>query len=178
MACRSTVRGFLAIEHDFGSFPAELRRDHQFGDANEVKGCGINLTHSDRSRTLQLCSTRKPAGREKFAVLLIFRAYMTHLEIRVRYLEQRDGQEPTYITHSCSCLPSLIWVCGRAVRAIGSPGEVGMITLSCGRCHLLSFQLPRASVSAGREGPTAIVIGRSLVANLHVQTNLRYKQTW
>jgi hypothetical protein len=31
------VREFLAIEHDFGSFPAELRRDHKFGDANEEK---------------------------------------------------------------------------------------------------------------------------------------------
>ena len=164
--------------HGFGFFPAELRRGHRFGAPNEIKGCGTDLAHLDRSWTLQLCSTRKPTGRECLAVLLIFRACITHLEIRVRYLEQRDGQEPTYITHSCSCLPSLIWVCGRAVRAIESPGEVGMITLSCGRCHLLSFQLPRASVSAGREGPTAIVIGRSLVANLHVQTNLRYKQTW
>jgi len=162
------------MDHGFGCFPAELRRNHQFGAPNEIKGCGTDLTHLDRSRTLQLCSTRKPAGREKFAVLLIFRAYMTHLEIRVRYLEQRDGQEPTYIAHFHSRLPRLMWAChGRAVT-IGPSGAVGMVTASYGRCRLFSsFQRPRASVSAGRESPTAIVVGWSLVANLHLQTNLR-----
>ena len=162
---------FLAIDHGFGSFSAELRRGHRFGDANEIEGCRTDLTH-DRSRTLQLCSTRKPAGRENLAILLMSRAYMTHLETRVRYLEQRDGQEPTYFTHSYSRLPRLMWACGRAVT-IGSAGAGGMVTVSCRKCHLFSvqlrsFQRPRTNVSAGKEGPTAIVIGRSLVANLHV----------
>jgi hypothetical protein len=48
-----------------------------------------------------------------------------------------------------------------------------MITAFYKRFRLFSsFQRPRASFSAGREGPTAIVIGRSLVANLHAQTKL------
>jgi len=162
--------------HGFGFFPAELRRGHRFGAPNEIKGCGTDLAHLDRSWTLQLCSTRKPTGRECLAVLLIFRACITHLEIRVRYLEQRDGQEPTYITHFHSRLPRLMWACGRAVT-IGTSGAVGMVTevtASYGRCRLFSsFQHPRASVSAGRERPAAIVIGRSLVADLHVQTNSR-----
>ena len=164
---------FLAIDYSFGSFSAELRRGDRFGDTNEIKGCGTDLTHCDRSRTLQLCSTGKPTGRVNLAVLLTSRAYMTHLKIRVRYLEQRYGQEPTYLTQFYSRLPRLIWACVRAVT-IGSSGADGVITAFCGRCALFSsFQLPRASVSAGREGPTAIVIGRSLVANLHLQTNLR-----
>jgi hypothetical protein len=168
------VGEFLAIEHGFGSFPAELRRDYQFGDTSEIKGCGTDLTHLDRSRTLHSCSTRKPTGRVNLAVLLTFRAYIAHLEIRIRYLEQRDGQEPTYFTHSYSRLPRLILVCGRRAVTIGSSGVVGMITVFYKRFRLFSsFQRPRASVSTGREGPTAIVIGRSLVADLHLQTNLR-----
>lgn len=155
----------MAIEHDFGSFSTKLRSDHRFSDASKVEGYGTDLAHLNRSPRLHLCSTRKPASGENLAVLLVLGAYMTYLEIRVRYLEQKDDQEPTYLAHLYSGLPRLI----RAVT-VGSSGAVGTAATAC---LFSSFQRPCASVSAGRKSPITIVISRSLVANLHLQANLR-----